>query len=224
MMRMYARSLEDVRSWPSDPDASRGLRTYLESLPADPSGERTSESLLNGWGLDFSGADLSGLDLLGAELSEAKVDHVRFVGTDLHTAWIADASARGADFSQSDIRKLQGRGCDARAAKFREANLEKADLDGADLSGADLSGANLQRSFLAGADLRGADLRTCRLNGSSFAKAKVAWCLVEGCRGVIRGPIDVGVETTELLSGEDLNTRFSERGAPEVKAVIPARS
>lgn len=66
MTTTYGHSCADVRRWPDNPDVRQTLEKYLDHLDKLPGGSRPVESLLNGAGLDFTGADLSGLDLLEA--------------------------------------------------------------------------------------------------------------------------------------------------------------
>ena len=219
----YGRSRENVRRWPNDPVARRTLEEYLDDLPA---GSRTVASLLNARGLDFTGADLSGLDLSEAALDEATLSGVRLVGADLSGAWLIGAVLRGADLRQCNLWKAQGRACDAQDAILRGADLQRSEFENADLRRTDLRDVRFGKALFFGADLRGADLRQCILgqNGSStdFAKARLAGCLVEGAKGLIDGPIDVGTDSPQILDGVDLQRWFAARGAPLVEVWQPA--
>jgi uncharacterized protein YjbI with pentapeptide repeats len=222
MTATYGHSPEDVRRWPDDPTVRRTLKEYLDNLPV---GSRTVESLLNGRGLDFTGADLSGLDLSEAEFSEANLSGVRLLGADLYGAWLIGAVLRGADLSQCRLRKVEGRACDAQDAILSGADLDSSEFERADLRRADLREVDFAGALLTGADLRGADLRHCVFgligNLTGFTKARLADCLVEGARGTISGPIDIGADSPRLLDGADLQRWFADRGAPLVEVWQP---
>ncbi len=223
MTTTYGHSRADVLRWPDDPAVRRTLEEYLDNLPV---GSRTVASLLNGRGLDFRKADLSGLDLSEAELSEAILSGVRLVGADLYGAWLIGAVLRGADLSRCRLRKVEGRACDAQDAILRGADLDRSEFERADLRRADLREVDFAGALLTGADLRGADLRHCvfGLNGNltGFTKARFADCLMEGAKGMISGPVDVGADSPQLLDGADLQRWFADRGAPLVQAWQPA--
>lgn len=227
MTTTYGHSRADVRRWPDDPDVRRTLEEYLDYLDKLPGGSRPVESLLNGAGLDFTGADLSGLDLLEAQLSEATLNGVRLVGADLYGAWLIGAVLHGADLSQCNLRKTQGRTCDAQNAILHGADLERAEFEDADFRRADLRGAYFGRGSLFGADLRGADLRQCVFGRSgystSFTETRLAGCLAEGAQGMVKGPIDVGADSPQLLDGAALQRWFAERGAPLVEVRQPVQ-
>lgn len=217
MTTTYGRSREDVVRWPDDPAVRRTLEEYLDNLPV---GSRTVASLLNGMGLDFRGADLSGLDLSEAELSEANLSGVRLVGADLYRAWLLGAVLRSADLTQCRLRKVEGRACDAQDAILRGTDLDRSEFEDADLRRADFREADFAGARLTGANLRGADLRDCvfGLNGNltGLAEARLAGCLVEGARGTVSSPADVGTDSPQFLGGADLERWFADRGAPLV--------
>jgi uncharacterized protein YjbI with pentapeptide repeats len=220
----YSHSRADVRRWPDDPDVRRTLEEYFDNFPA---GSRTVESLLDGRRLDFRGADLSGLDFTEAALSEANLSGVRLVGADLYGAWLIDAVLRGADLSQCRLRKVQGRACDAQDAILCEADLERSEFENADFRRADFREAYFGRAWMLGADFRGADLRQCIFGqtrySTGFIEAKFADCLVEGARGRVSGPVDVGADSPQLLDGADLQRWFADCGAPLVEVWQPAQ-
>ena len=223
MTTTYGHSREDVRRWPDDPAVRRTLEEYLDKFPA---GARTVESLLNGGGLDFTGADLSGLDLSEAEFSEANLSGVRLAGADLYRAWLIGAVLRGADLSGCYLRKVEGRACDAQDAILRGADLDSAEFERADLQRADLREVDFAGARLTGADLRGADLRNCVFgllgNLTGFHEVRLADCLMEGAKGTVMGPVDVGADSPQLLDGADLHQWFADRGAPLVEVWRPA--
>jgi uncharacterized protein YjbI with pentapeptide repeats len=222
MTTTYGHSREDVVRWPDDPAVRRTLEEYLDNLPV---GSRTVASLLNGMGLDFRGADLSGLDLSEAELSEANLSGVRLVGADLYRAWLLGAVLRSADLTRCRLRKVEGRACDAQDAILRRTDLDRSEFEDADLRRADLREADFAGARLTGADLRGADLRNCvfGVNGNftGFSEVRLAGCLVEGAKGMVSGPVDVGADSPQLLDGADLQRWFADRGAPLVKVRPP---
>jgi uncharacterized protein YjbI with pentapeptide repeats len=217
MTTTYGHSAEDVVRWPNDPAVRRTLEEYFDNFPV---GSRTVESLLNGEGLDFTGADLSGLDLSEAEFSDANLSGVRFAGADLSGAWLMEAVLRHADLSQCFLRKAQGRACDAQDAIFRGADLQRSEFERADFRRADFREAWFGKSLFTGADFRGADLRLCLFgeDGSrtGLADARLADCLLEGARGTVSSPADVGADSPQLLGGADLQRWFADHGAPLV--------
>jgi uncharacterized protein YjbI with pentapeptide repeats len=222
MSTTYGRSRADVLRWPDDPAVRRTLEEYLDKFPA---GSRTVASLLNGRGLDFTGADLSGLDLAEAALCEANLSGVRLAGADLSGAWFLGAALRGADMSECFLWKAKGRACDAQDTILHAADLQRSEFDDADFRRADFREARFGKALFFGADLRDADLRQCIFgqNGSStnFANARLAGCLVEDARGLVDGPIDVGADAPQLLDGTDLQRWFAEREAPLVEVWQP---
>lgn len=223
MTTTYGHSREDVRRWPDDPAVRRALEEYFDRFPI---GSRTVESLLDAEGLDFTGADLSGLDLLQAELSEADLSGVRLVGADLSGAWLIGAVLRGADLSECNLRKAQGRACDAQDAILRSADLQRSEFEDADFRRADFRGAWFGKSLFTGADFRGADLRHCLFgeggSRTGLTNARLADCLVEGARGTVSSPADVGTDSPQLLDGADLERWFADRGASLVEVWQPA--
>jgi len=223
MTTTYGRSRGDVLRWPDDPAVRRTLEDYLDHLPADP---QTLKSMLDAEGLDFTGADLSGLDLSEAILSEANLSGVRLAGADLYRAWLIGAVLRGADLSGCYLRKVEGRACDAQDAIVRGADLDRCEFEDADFRRADLREVDFAGALLTGADLQGADLRHCvfgRLgNLTGFTEVRLAGCLVEGAKGRIIGPVDVGADAPQLLDGADLERWFADRGAPLVEVWRPA--
>ncbi len=210
-------SSSSVARWPSDAAAHRALAEYLQVLPADPAAERTAATVLNGWGVDFTGADLSGLDLLGAELGCANMSRVVLIGADLYTASLGETRLDGADLSGADLRKVQGRGCKAQYANLSGANLQRADFAQSNFRGAVLRGAQLQRVTFSGADLREADLRDGVFERTRLSRARMGGCRVAGASGQVIGPVDVGVDTSKLLDGPELREWFSANGAPSVE-------
>jgi len=219
----YGHSREDVVRWPDDPAVRRTVEEYFDRFPV---GAWTVESLLNGRGLDFTGADLSGLDLSEAELSEASLSGVRLVSADLYRAWLMGAVLRGADLSECRLRKVQGRACDAQDAILRGADLQRSEFERADFRRADFREAWFGKSLFTGADFRGADLRHCLFgeggSRTGLTQARLADCQVEGARGTVSSPADVGPDSPQLLAGADLQRWFADRGAPLVEVRPPA--
>jgi uncharacterized protein YjbI with pentapeptide repeats len=227
MKTTHGRSRADVVRWPDDPAARRVLEEYFDHLDKLQGDSRTVESLLDGAGVDFTGANLSGLDLLQAMLNDANLSGVRLVGADLSGAWLIGALMRDADLSRCNLRKAQGRACDAQDAVLRGADLERSEFEDADFRRADFREAYFGRAWLFGADLRGADLRECIFGRSGystgFTQTRFAACLVESATGMVDGPIDVGTDSPQLLDGADLQRWFAERGAPLVEVRQPER-
>ncbi len=62
--------------------------------------------------------------------------------------------------------KTQGKSCDLTGCDFRGLDLRDLDVIGLDFSNA----------YFRGADLRSVDFRSCRINGASFADAKISGC------------------------------------------------
>ncbi|MEM7657262.1 MAG: pentapeptide repeat-containing protein [Bacteroidota bacterium] len=75
---------------------------------------------------------------------------------------------RGANLSQSDLRKLALEGLDLSQTTLKGANLAGADLRQVNLLGISLEGVNLM-----GANLMGVDLRGCRLDGANLQAANL---------------------------------------------------
>jgi uncharacterized protein YjbI with pentapeptide repeats len=223
MTTTYGHSPADVVRWPDDPAVRRTLEEYFDKFPA---GSRTVESLLDAEGLDFTGADLSGLDLLQAQLSQANLSCVRLAGADLSGAWLIGAVLCGADLSGCNLRKAQGRACDAQDAIFRGANLQRSEFEAADFRRADFREAWFGKSLYTGADFRGADLRHCLFgeggSRTGLTQARLADCQVEGARGTVSSPADVGADSPQLLDGADLQRWFADRGASLVEVWQPA--
>lgn len=182
----------DVRRWPDEMTARDALTSYLDRIDADPDAERTAESQLNGYGLDFTGADL-------------------------YTAWVRESQLSSADLSEADLRKVQGQHCHARHAKMRGANLQSADFSNSDLFGADFSGARMERASFDEADLRQASFRDCVFGSTWFWGARLAGCDVRGATGLVGGPADVGVDSPHLIDGVELKGWFAANGAPDVE-------
>jgi uncharacterized protein YjbI with pentapeptide repeats len=133
---------------------------------------------------------------------------------------------RSADLSGCYLRKAQGRSCDAQDAIVHGADLERSEFEHADFRRADFRAVRFGRAWLFGADLRGADLSQSTLGqigyATGFTEARLAGCLVEGARGMVDGPVDVGADSPRLLDGDDLQRWFADRGAPLVEVWPPA--
>ncbi|MFI1465178.1 pentapeptide repeat-containing protein [Nocardia carnea] len=124
--------------------------------------------------------------------------------------------ATRADFSRSDLRKVQASGCVAEGAVFREAQMQGAVFEDANLRSAIFYGANLHSADFNGADLSGSDLRNCNVGSADFGSSRLAGSMVEGAHGSLFGPIDVGGDAG-LLNGDELQDWFTARGAAEVR-------
>jgi Pentapeptide repeats (8 copies) len=140
---------------------------------------------------------------------------------ELSSAWLVQATLRGADLSRCDLHKAQARTCDAQNAIFRGARLERADFEDSDLRGADLSKVRFGRASLSGADLRGADLSGAEFGGkpgpTDLEDVRLAGCRVAGATGRVYGPVDIGADTPNLVGGGDLHDWFASQGAPLVE-------
>ena len=78
-------------------------------------------------------------------------------------AYLREANLRGADLSETDLRRAKLcranlRRADLRRVNFSETDLRRASLNEADLRRADLRRAKLSEAYLGGADLCGANL------------------------------------------------------------------
>ncbi|MGQ4617309.1 pentapeptide repeat-containing protein [Nocardia sp. R7R-8] len=224
MSSNYGRSRESVIGWPNDTTARETLERYLDKLSAEPESYLSEESILAADGLGFAGSDLSGLQLQEAALNEADLSSIRAVEADLYRAWMLSAKVRHADLSGSDLRKAEGRGCDAFGATFRNSRLQGAVFEDSDFRQADLRGADLRDASFAGADLRDADLRYCLFASTDFTKSKLGGSELEGAKGMILGPIDIGAASPHTLAGDELRTWFATRGAPDVEVYAPAQT
>jgi hypothetical protein len=143
---------------------------------------------------------------------------------ELSSAWLVQATLRGADLSRCDLHKAQARTCDAQNAIFRGARLERADFEDSDLRGADLSEVRFGRASLSGADLRGADLSGAEFGGkpgpTDLEDVRLAGCRVAGAAGRVYGPIDIGTDAPNLIDGNDLRDWFASQGAPLVEVTL----
>jgi uncharacterized protein YjbI with pentapeptide repeats len=197
------------------------LEDYLDKLSAEAG---VVSSLLDGEGLDFTGADLSGLDLVEAELSEVILNGARLVDANLAGAWLNGAKLRDADLSRSNLRKAQGRACNAEGAVLLGANLDRCELEKADLRRADTfvrCGLVEPHSpvliCVGGAE----PMRVRSGYFTDLAEARLAGSIGQDARGTVRGPIDVGVDAPRPLDGTDLQRWFADHGAPLVEVWQP---
>ena len=204
--------------WPSSTETREFLRRYVDWLRSG--GFEGSE--LDG-PFDFRGADLTGFELRwqilwGANFSGVNLDHA-----DLYKAELVDAVLDSASLRFAQLHKTDMSGCTARHASFMEANLLNAKF-----SDAILTGANFQKSWLGGtrffdSDLRDADFRGAKFGTKNsgewtdFSDSRMHGCQVSGAKGVVIGPIDVGGESPEILSGNELKAWFSRHGATEIE-------
>jgi hypothetical protein len=119
------------------------------------------------------------------------------------------------------LRKAQGRGCDAEGLIAVEADFRNADLEGANLRRADLRGANLADAWLSEADLREADLRGCVFGQvgtwASLGAARMEGSRLDGARGSVAGPVDVGTGSSQPIDGAELARWLAEHGAEQVE-------
>ncbi|GAA5067204.1 pentapeptide repeat-containing protein [Nocardia callitridis] len=214
MTRKYGRSREDVAGWPSDAMARKSLDEYFGKLATLPDSVSTTDSLLCADGLNFSGADLSGLDLQGAAFNESNLANVRAVEVDLYQAWMLAAIVENADFSRSDLRKIEGRGCRADYVSFREAVLQGSTFENSSLCGADLCKADLRDVDFSDSDMRNANLRGCVFSWTDLSGCRLDGCVVDGAAGTVLGPIKM--EAGDVISGYQLQEWFSANGAPAV--------
>ncbi|MFC6879501.1 pentapeptide repeat-containing protein [Actinomadura yumaensis] len=229
-MSGYGISRQDVRAWPTDPEAAEALSSYLDGLCAAPSGE--SGEVLSGELMDFRGADLSQPMLDGAFLFNTDLSGVRLVGASLDRANLSGAILHGADLTGANLTKAEAVECDARHATFAAATLFAVNFVGADLRSADLrsaimNSASLGWTRLDGADLRSASLRFCRFgrrdqNATALAGARIANCALDDATGFITGPVDVGEKAPQLIDGTELQAWLQARGAPKITAVARA--
>jgi Pentapeptide repeats (8 copies) len=100
-------------------------------------------------------------NLTGADLRNTDLDSSRLSRAWLHDANFTRASALGAKFIKTHLRR----------ANFTHAILASADLASADLTGANLTGANLAGANLAGANLHDANLARANLAGANLEGA-----------------------------------------------------
>ena len=217
MTKVYGRSRESVISWPVEVTAREVLARYLDRLSVEPATELSEYSLLAADGIDFSGADLSGLELQEAAFNEANLRNIRAVDADMYREWLMSANISFADLTRSDLRKVEGRGCDAANAVLHAADMQGAVFEDAFFRRADLHEANLRDASFVGADLRDADLRACQFGWTDFSGCRFSGSIVAGAKGMVLGPIDVGVEAPCILNGDELRSWFAANGAPEVE-------
>jgi len=197
---------DDVSRWPDDPETATALQAYL----SDPDG------MFGGNLSDFRGADLRGLDLSGAELIEANFREVSLSGTDLSRVNFRIADLSGADMTGARLYKTDADHCVATAVVLRGAYLFRTSLMHADLRSADLRRAFLNAVNFAHADLRGADLRKASVGKGTplfFRETQLFGSRLDGAHGPVRGTIDVGSDTPEVLAGNELTTWLHSQGA-----------
>lgn len=91
---------------------------------------------------DLQGVDLTGCDLTGTELRDSKLtgsfqnstlDWCYFNSSNLDTASVSHASARGAMFTDATLTETEFRHCDVTGANFSGASAFNADFTGTDL-------------------------------------------------------------------------------------------
>jgi uncharacterized protein YjbI with pentapeptide repeats len=185
---------------------------------------------------DFSGADLSGAVLDGAtarrarfrraRMENASLKRFRAIGTNLESAVLTSACAKGAVFHCADLSgaDLSGavltRASLLRArlasASFTGANLRCADLRKADLEDADFTGANL-----GGANLRGLKLRLAHCRDASFRQANLTRADLEdldlGAASFSYAVLRSALLTGTIMRGAKLNgARLCEAGLGDI--------
>jgi uncharacterized protein YjbI with pentapeptide repeats len=139
--------------------------------------------------------DLARADLDGANLSNAKLK-----GANLSSASLRGANLKGADLTEVDLGKADLDGADLTGAKLLRVNLERATLEGTILVAVDLSGANLRHAVLTRADLSGASLGHARVNGASFAEARLSSLVIDFVDASPNGDGSVRLERPRALA------------------------
>jgi hypothetical protein len=100
--------------------------------------------------------------LVGVDVSDAYLQELRLIGSDLRRSEFSGADLKNAVLRQSNLegslfRHTNLRGSDCSSTDLTDASFFDADLNGASLRGADVQGVDFDRADLRGADL--ADLR-----------------------------------------------------------------
>jgi uncharacterized protein YjbI with pentapeptide repeats len=167
------------------------------------------------------GVDLSDLDLSGRDLSTVALSHVcldrallsatdlsnaglyegSFVQTVLDHALLIDANATHSNFSEANLRGVQGI-----SAELMESTLWKANLTESNFYDADFQKTNLEEANFSHANLRGAYLVQALLAHAIFTGAQVENAIFTGATGIETVEvewIDIGSEEVpQRLEGE----------------------
>lgn len=218
----------EVAAWPIDSRARGALKEYLVKTyeyRTKVGKSHTSDPIpvLEGAGLDFRGANLSRLDLTEADLVDANLAGVIMDDATLYGAWFHRVEASACSLRRARLQEAQFRKGQLSGAIFVGALLDDAEFYGASLANADFSETPIGDVWLQGADLRNANLRGCRLgewsSGMALRGARLGGARVEHAHGLVEGPIDVGVTSSDVRDGQALTRWFAENGAPDVRVV-----
>ncbi|MGC5246344.1 pentapeptide repeat-containing protein [Gordonia sp. DT219] len=211
-MTEYQTDPAAVRRWPDDPAARAALEDFFRRAA-----RQESIPILAGSDRDFRGADLRGLNLGGAWFSDADIRGVVLRDSRLNGACLSAADARGADLTNAQLRKADLSDCNAAQAVLRGAYLQRCDLDTAILREADLTGADCRNAFMPDVDLRGATLDAVLFDSgegsTDLGGSRLSGATLHGATGRISGAIDVGDEAPDVLSGPQLQSWLTARGA-----------
>lgn len=138
--------------------------------------------------MDLAQARFQEASVYACDLSFSKLDESVFNRADMRGVRIENASLRGADLADTDMRigaVSDGSYGNGKVVNFRGANLSGARLSGslatqADFSDAIMSGANLSRADMRGAVLEGADLTNAQIEGTQFQGANLKAAIMIG--------------------------------------------
>ncbi|MGW0038091.1 pentapeptide repeat-containing protein [Gordonia sp. NPDC003376] len=217
----FGEESKDVQEWPRDSGARAALQDFFDQKRLSPI--LIFVPTMNGGNLDFRGADLSGLLLLGAEFSEANIEGVRFDRGLLSGAWMHQVRAREAMFRSAVMREVQSDASDFSYAVFDGAELNGSVFIASDFTGASFCGSHVSDVIFDESNLRYGDFRGCTFGTPdgrhwvSLRRARIHGVTLEGARGVVSGPVDVGDVQALMLDGPDLETWLTERGAPDLR-------
>ncbi len=202
-----------ITAWPTRLDASSALAEYIRVRSAG------QYAILEGAGLNFSGADLHGVNLSEAYLAVADLDGVNLNNVDLNRATLTGSTLRNVNLSGAYLHKVEADECEATSADLSTANLFRASFVKADLRYASLRECQLSSTNFRQADLRNANLQRCRFGPSPtrLSESQLFGADITDATGEIRGPIHVTGE--EILAGAELEEWFAAHGAPNVRVV-----
>jgi uncharacterized protein YjbI with pentapeptide repeats len=191
-MAITASKKELTARWKTE----EGERLYQAALLALHNRERESlasicmqlphaadvEGFIDLRGIVFSGeiygADLSAIDFSYASVPKGSQDpFLLFKRCTLTGARLREirsqlmvevCSARGADFTASNLRKNGFRGCELQGARFDDANLRSANFYKVGLEDCSFTGANLANAMLDLANCSGTDFTGANLDSASL--------------------------------------------------------
>ncbi|TCL70341.1 pentapeptide repeat-containing protein [Rhizobium sp. BK251] len=130
-------------------------------------------------GSNLEGAKLMGTDFDATDLSNSNLKWANFEKATLVRAWLAGASAEGANFARIEAYR----------SSFENIVAEGASFVGAELQRASFAGARLVKANFEKAELGRADFEKATLTGASFSLANMSRADLSGA--ILEGPISL---------------------------------